>query len=163
MTELERALTGDTAAAPPSHILEAVPDELAHRGFPGVPHTIYAELWHVTYWQQVSLDWVEDLVTPMPEHNAMSFPDAQQSAAESWQALCTRFFAGNAAAGALAARGNLERSIQCASPPGMPERSMSVADQLISLGAHNHYHFGRVVLLRQMAGAWPPPAGGYTW
>jgi len=40
---------------------------------------------------------------------------------------------------------------------------MTVEEQLISLAAHNAYHLGRIVLLRQLAGAWPPRAGGFTW
>jgi hypothetical protein len=33
----------------------------------------------------------------------------------------------------------------------MPVRVMTVREQLESLGAHNAYHFGRIVLLRQVA------------
>ncbi len=163
MNELERALVADTAAAPPGHILEALPEELAHRATPGLVHTIYAELWHITYWQQVTLDWIAGLETPAPAHNDLSFPDAAQTAAEPWQALCARFFAGNQEAGRRAANDDLARAIRCPSPPGQPTRTMSVGDKLISLAAHNHYHFGRIVLLRQLAGAWPPPSGGFTW
>ena len=34
---------------------------------------------------------------------------------------------------------------------------------LCGFAAHNAYHLGRVVLLRQMMGSWPPPSGGLTW
>ena len=37
---------------------------------------------------------------------------------------------------------------------------MTVREQLESLAAHNAYHFGRIVLLRQLRQAWPPPSGG---
>jgi hypothetical protein len=40
---------------------------------------------------------------------------------------------------------------------------MTVREQLESLTAHNGYHLGRIVLLRQLLGIWPPPAGGDTW
>jgi hypothetical protein len=40
---------------------------------------------------------------------------------------------------------------------------MTVREQLESLGAHNAYHFGRIVLLRQLMGLWPPPSGGFSW
>ncbi|GAC1419193.1 MAG: hypothetical protein NVSMB62_11680 [Acidobacteriaceae bacterium] len=53
--------------------------------------------------------------------------------------------------------------ISCASRPGLAVREMPVGDQLIPRAAHAAYHLGRVVLLRQMLGAWPPPAGGFTW
>ena len=32
---------------------------------------------------------------------------------------------------------------------------MAVRDQLISLAAHNAYHLGRIVVLRQLHQAWP--------
>jgi hypothetical protein len=40
---------------------------------------------------------------------------------------------------------------------------MTIHDQLVSLTAHNAYHLGRIVLLRQLQGNWPPPDGGFTW
>ena len=44
----------------------------------------------------------------------------------------------------------LENPIRCPSRPGVPTRTMSVRDQLISLAAHNAYHLGCIVLLRQL-------------
>ena len=164
MDELERALVADSAAASPSHVLEGLSGDLADRVVPGATHTIYAELWHVTFWQQITLDWVHGRETPVPEHAAGGFPGEDDRASETWEQLCVRFFAGLAEAAAAARdAGHLDDPIRCPSPPGKPVRVMSVRDQLISLAAHNAYHFGRVVLLRQMLGVWPPASGGYTW
>ena len=41
MNELEQTLIGDSAAAPPAHILEGMQSDLAHRVIEGAPHTIY--------------------------------------------------------------------------------------------------------------------------
>ncbi len=68
-----------------------------------------------------------------------------------------------AAAAVTRDEGLLERSIRCPSPPGKPIRTMSVREQLENLAAHNAYHLGRIVLLRQLQGAWPPVSGGFTW
>jgi uncharacterized damage-inducible protein DinB len=164
MTELEKSLTGDSAFAPPSHILQAIPDELAHAIHSGATHSIYAELWHLTYWQQITLDWAAGVETPVPTHAAEGFPTTGQTAAESWHYLHSRFFRTLASAAHLTRDpALLARSIRCPSPPGLPKRTMTVEDQLISLAAHNAYHLGRIVLLRQLAGAWPPPSGGFTW
>ena len=38
----------------------------------------------------------------------------------------------------------------------------TVREQLESVAGHNAYHFGRMVLLRQLLGFWPPPSGGDT-
>jgi uncharacterized damage-inducible protein DinB len=67
-------------------------------------------------------------------------------------------------AAALAAETeNLDRQIRCPSRPGVPVRVMTAREQLENLAAHNAYHLGRIVLFRQLAGAWPPPSGGFRW
>jgi len=40
---------------------------------------------------------------------------------------------------------------------------MTVREQLENLAGHNAYHFGRIVLLRQLGNSWPPPSGSFTW
>ena len=83
---------------------------------------------------------------------------------ESWNQLRVRFFEGAQQAAAVAANvANLDTPIRCPSRPGQPVRVMTIREQLENLGAHNHYHFGRIVLLRQILGSWPPPSGGFSW
>ena len=164
MNELTQALIGDSAAAPPAHILEGVSDDLAHQTLQFAPHTIYEELWHITFWQQVTLDWVNGIETPFPVRPSDGFPNHKDAGLEQWDQLCRRFFRGNQQAAAVAAdEERLEQSVRCPSRPGSPVRIMSVREQLVSLAAHNAYHFGRIVLLRQLYRAWPPPSGGFTW
>jgi len=164
MTELAKALTADSFAAHPAHILEGIPDSLARTRIPNVPHTLYEELWHITFWQQISLDWIAGLETPVPQQASTGFPTPEQTAAEPWPQLHARFLAGIAQAGTHADDlPNLDREIRCPSTPYFPTRVMSIRDQLISLAGHNGYHLGRIVLLRQLLNAWPPPSGGFTW
>jgi len=164
MTELERALTADSAFAPPPHILEGVPEELAHRRQTGAPHSIYEELWHVAFWLRVSLDWANGIETPVPVHASEGFPTAAQIVAESWSELRERFLRDLEQAAVLTRDPvRLKQPIRCPSLPGVATRVMTVEEQLESLSAHDAYHLGRIVLLRQMAGAWPPASGGFTW
>jgi uncharacterized damage-inducible protein DinB len=161
MNELQQALIGDSAAAPPAHILEGLPSDLAQRAIQGAPHTIYQELWHIAFWQQVTLDWVNGIETPFPVHSSDGFPP---DGSESWDQLRSRFFQGNQQAAHMAGdEKRLEQSVRCPSRPGNPVRIMTVREQLESLAAHNAYHFGRIVLLRQLLKAWPPPSGGFSW
>jgi len=164
MTELALTFNGDSAHAPPAHILENLSEELAHGKVDGAPHTIYAEVWHAAYWQEVMLGRVHGKGTPSPEHNSMSFPDEAAAKAESWADLCARFLRGVEESAAIAdgKEETLERMVLCPSPTS-PARAMTVREQLESFAAHNAYHLGRVVLLRQMMGSWPPPSGGLTW
>jgi uncharacterized damage-inducible protein DinB len=164
MNELEQVLAGDSAASPPAAILEGLDASLAHRAQAGAPRTIYEELWHITFWQQITLDWVNGTETPYPVHASAGFPAEDDVARESWDDLRQRFFRGNQQAAVIAcdvSRHDVE--VLCPSRPGMPVRTMTIREQLESLGAHNAYHFGRIVLLRQLAGAWPPPSGGFSW
>jgi uncharacterized damage-inducible protein DinB len=162
MNELAQALIAESYAASPSHILEGLTDNLAHRELPNVPHTIYAELWHLAFWQQITLDWIAGIETPYPHQPSDGFP--QKSHTEPWEQLRQRFLHGaEQAAAAAQDTSRLDHPIRCPSRPGAPTRIMSVRDQLISLAAHNAYHLGRIVLLRQILQAWPPASGGFTW
>jgi uncharacterized damage-inducible protein DinB len=166
MNELAHAIIAESYAAAPSHILEGLSEDLAHRELPNTPHTIYAELWHMAFWQQITLDWIAGIETPFPGQPSDGF--AQKSSTEqpqeTWDQLRNRFLhAAEQAATAAQETSRLDQPIRCPSRPGTPTRIMSIRDQLISLAAHNAYHLGRIVLLRQLLQAWPPPSGGYTW
>jgi uncharacterized damage-inducible protein DinB len=164
MNELEQVLAGESAHAAPSNLLGGLSGEMAHRRVAGAPHTIYQELWHIAFWQQVTLDWIGGIETPFPATPTDGFPSEADAAREDWEQLRERFFSGSRKAAAAARdAGQLERVVRCPSRPGEPTRTMTAREQLESLGAHNAYHFGRIVLLRQLLGTWPPPSGGYSW
>lgn len=162
MNELAQALIAESYAAAPSHILEGLTDDLAHRELPNGPHTIYAELWHMAFWQQITLDWIAGIETPYPSQPSDGF--ATKPITEPWPQLRQRFLRGAEQSAAAAQNtAHLDDPIRCPSRPNSPTRTMSIRDQLISLAAHNAYHLGRIVLLRQLLNSWPPPSGGFTW
>jgi uncharacterized damage-inducible protein DinB len=164
MNELESALVGDSYAAPPAHILDGLGDDLVHKDVAGAPHTIYQELWHIAFWQQVTLDWIGGIETPYPACPSSGFPTQMDTDIESWHQLCQRSLDGSQKAAAITREvEKLEQMVRCPSRPGAPVRTMSIREQLESLAAHNAYHLGRIVLLRQLCQAWPPPSGGFSW
>jgi uncharacterized damage-inducible protein DinB len=164
MNELEQVLCGDSAHTPPAEILEGLASEAAHAAVAGSPRTIYEELWHIAFWQQITLDWVRGIETAYPVHAADGFPTADDTAREDWGQLRQRFFRTNEEAAAEVRNASrVDVEVRCPSRPGQPTRIMTVREQLESLGAHNAYHFGRIVLLRQLLGLWPPPSGGFSW
>ena len=163
MSELEQVLIGDSAHTPPAEILDGLTAELAHRGIAGAPRSIYEELWHIAFWQQMTLDWVRGIETAYPVHALDGFPTPKDTAAEDWEQLRRRFFSTSREAAAAALdTSRLDVPVRCPSRPGQPVRTMTVREQLESLGAHNAYHFGRIVLMRQILGSWPPPSGGFS-
>jgi len=164
MSELVEVLIGDSAHARPAQILEGLTAELVHGEVAGAPHTIYQELWHMAFWQQMTLEWIAGLETAYPLHPSAAFPSEAETSREDWDQLRERFSDGSGKAAAAARDAEqLTRLVRCPSRPPLPARTMTVREQLESLGAHNAYHFGRIVLLRQLLGAWPPPSGGYSW
>ncbi len=164
MNELQRVLVGDAAAAAPADITAGLTEELAHRKPAGSPRSIYEELWHIAFWLQISLDWIAGEPTPYPESAADGFPTVLDMERESWAALRERFLQGiDKAARAAGEASRLEQTVHCPSIPGQPERLMTIREQLENLGGHNAYHLGRIVLLRQLLGSWPPASGSFTW
>jgi uncharacterized damage-inducible protein DinB len=164
MNELAKAMIENSAFAPARNILQAVAEADVHQK-PAIltgaaPHSIYDEVWHMAFWQDVTLDWVQGKPTPYPVHAADGFPADTH---EPWESLRERFLAGTQNAAAIANdTERLEVPVLCPRPND-PQRTMTVREQLESLAAHNGDHLGRVVLLRQMLGSWPPPDGGDTW
>lgn len=162
--ELAEAINGESYAAAPAKIVEGISEDLAHRSFANAPHTIYAELWHLAFWQQITLDWISGIETPYPTQPADAFPSAGRSNAESFDQLRSRFLHdAQRSAAVIGDTARIDRPVRCPSRPGSPVRIMTARDQLVSLAAHNAYHLGRIVLLRQLQGAWPPASGGFTW
>jgi uncharacterized damage-inducible protein DinB len=164
MNELAKALISTSAFAAPKNIVQDIPETMAHEkplaGQGSALHSIYDEVWHMAYWQDISLDWIQGKPTPVPEHAAQGFP---ANISEPWKVLRDRFLAGTQNAAAVA-NDNEGLNVEVVCPTiGAAERIMTVREQLESLAAHNAYHLGRVVLLRQLLNNWPPPDGGYTW
>jgi hypothetical protein len=111
VNELQRNLIGDGFGAPPAHILEAVDDAMAHRRHPGVPHSIYEEVWHMAFYQELTLDWIAGKPTPYPEHATEGFPAA---VAEPWDQVRQRFLNGAEHAARIAGMRRSSRLWSCA-------------------------------------------------
>ncbi|MBB6142109.1 hypothetical protein HNQ77_000047 [Silvibacterium bohemicum] len=166
MNELQRTLIANGVGAPPAHVLEAVDGHLAHRRIPGAPHSIYEEVWHLAFWMELSLDWIAGKPTPYPEHASEGFPASTTpaSTSEEWPRLKNRFLRGLQTAAAIAGSPEqLAQPVQCLSQGTEVSRVMPVRDQIEGIAAHNAYHLGRIILLQQLIGVWPPPSGGDTW
>jgi uncharacterized damage-inducible protein DinB len=161
MNELAKALISTSAFAAPASILESIAEDAVHsRPSPLVPHSIYAEVWHMDFWQKISFDWIEGKLTPVPEHASEGFP---ADTSEPWDSLRSRFLNGIQYGAAISNDLDLLGKVVACPIIGDENRKMTVHDQLVSLAAHNAYHLGRIVLLRQLLGIWPPPSGGYSW
>ena len=126
MNELAQALIAESYAAPPSHILEGLTDELVHRELPNTPHTIYAELWHIAFWQRITLHWIAGIETPYPAKASDGFPQmpSTEPAQEPWEQLRHRFLQGCEHAAAAARTSPVSTIPSAAHPaPALPPAS----------------------------------------
>jgi uncharacterized damage-inducible protein DinB len=155
-----RELLADTTPyLSPRLVLDGLAPELADRRVDGAPHTIAEIVVHMAFWQAWFRGRCEGTACPMPASAALGWVAPQPGR---WDAVKAGFLEDLDRLVALGAASDQERRID---PPieFAPLSHYSVGDVLVHVGAHNAHHLGQVVLLRQLLGAWPPPAGSWTW
>lgn len=116
---------------------------------PGLPHTIYEELWHTTKWQSIVVQCDEPAAAAWID-GRQDFPSGAPVNAGMWEDLVSEFLAGSETAVGLGR-----------TPEVLMEElglGVTLAERLESLAVHNAYHLGKIVALRQVIDAWPPPA-----
>lgn len=120
--------------------------------------TIWEQLAHTVYWQDVFLTRIGGNTPKMPKTDAESWPKTPPVAgqAASWEKLVKKFDDGLKELAKAADRPDLEI-------PMSQETKRTYLDQLLSAGQHMSYHLGQIVTVRRLLGLWPPPSGGITW
>jgi uncharacterized damage-inducible protein DinB len=112
----------------------------------------------MAFWQDWFCGRCDGSGAPLVEHASTGWPAV---APGSWEAVRARFTAGLERALALDAQ-DTGRPVE--PPIDVPFLAgYTVRDIVEHLAAHNAHHLGQIVLLRQLLGSWPPPAGGFTW
>ena len=144
---------------PAVHALEGLSAADAERRIPGANHSVAEVVAHMTFW----LDWFvrrcEGESVPMPEHAAAGWPSISRG---SWPEVQQQYFAALERASALTERARRDDPI---SPPlDLPSLAhYRIRDAVVHMATHNAHHLGQVIVLRQLLGSWPPPAGSWTW
>lgn len=121
----------------------------------GASHSIYQELWHATKVIRKSLDGGRIVLESWPWED--HFPtERSPSGRTEWDDLVAAYL--------RASNEVVERARQpgflTTPDPGYEEHGMTWRDSFEFLAVHSAYHLGRIVLLRQLLGAWPPPRDG---
>ena len=157
---IARELLPDTTPyLSPRLVLDGLTPDLADRRVPGAPHTIAEIVAHMAFWQDWFRGRCDGTAGPMPASAALGWvaPEAGPGT-PSGPASSTAWIAwSRSARRPITAGASIRRSSSRRS------RQYTVGDVLVHVGAHNAHHLGQVVLLRQLLGAWPPPAGSWTW
>lgn len=149
-----RALSGKGAHVETKDVFSGLDWQAAGSKPLGVSHSVYQLLRHMSYWQDWAVAWVEGERPAVPRHASGSWPaEAGPSSRRDWGEAEQQFRRGF---------GQLERGCRGADLSSLRGRK-SRLEMLHTIGAHNSYHAGQVVFLRQLIGKWPPPSGGLTW
>lgn len=152
MKTLEQVLVAKAAFAKPANVIKDIPFELVTVRPHGLPHSLYEELWHLDYWLRFSLAMIRGEGPALPAHSSEAFPLDNATLDEaSWRELLDRVHRG------LDTLAELARDETALTRAFRPDRT--VAGELTVVAAHNAYHFGRMVTLRQLLGIWPAELG----
>lgn len=145
----------------PEAVLEGLTGEQATAKPAGAPHSIAEIVAHMCFWQDCFNQIALNGFTGFPEHAEGGWPPC--SAAD-WPALHGRYLAVVRESQEIARTApDLGAKLL---PEGVPipllERDTRGSGVLHG-AIHAAHHLGQVVLLRQIMGLWPPPAGSMTW
>lgn len=160
---LAELLRGKGAHVDPLASVEDLPSELAERRIEGFPHSVADLVFHMNYWMNYELKRIRGQNPHYPQHNAESFPSARQN----WDQLKRdlSWFVSEFSKLAQSPPEELNREVE-ASTAALEQQSSklnSVEALLWQMVAHNSYHAGQIVMIRQALKAWPPKSGGDTW
>jgi hypothetical protein len=155
MNALQNVLIGKAAFARPENIIRGIPLGLAKVRPHGLPHSLYEELWHIDYWLSFSLGDIQGEQSKLPAHSSEAFPTDNATLDEAtWQKLVEGVLETLNEVAALA-RDEVELARVFRS-------DKTVRDELAIIAAHNAYHLGRMVILRQLLNIWSSELGD-TW
>jgi uncharacterized damage-inducible protein DinB len=126
----------------------------------GAPHSIAEIVAHMTFWQSWFLDRSDSVAAPLVAHAALGWPAVTPG---TWDEVHGAFETGFARGMALAKDGARLDSALVPPIDFPPLAEYTVRDALTHIALHNAHHLGQVITLRQQLGAWPPPAGSWTW
>jgi uncharacterized damage-inducible protein DinB len=143
----------------PRLVLDGLTPDLAGRRVSGATHSIAELVAHLAFWQDWFCGRCDGTAGPMPTSAATGWPAPDP---EGWERVRQRFLEGLERLAAIGSTGDPHRRLD---PPieFPPIATYTVEEVVVHVANHNAHHLGQVVLLRQLLGAWPPPAGSYTW
>ena len=142
----------------PGKALEGLSASDAERRVEGASHSVAEVVAHLSFWQ----DWFYARCTGTAKAMIASAADGWPTvAAGSWAALQSHFVERLHQLAALA-----DTDVSKTVSPAIefpPLANYTIGDALIHVATHNAHHIGQVIVMRQLLGAWPPPAGSWTW
>ena len=156
--ELREFLVEPIGYLAPGKALEGLDAADAERRVSGLPHSIAEIVAHLAFWQEWFLGRCSGNPKGMVTSAAHGWPAVTEG---SWPHHRSRFLQTLDQLAELS-----ERDVtKLVTPPieFPPLANYTIADALVHVATHNAHHIGQVIVIRQLMGGWPPPAGSWTW
>ena len=155
---LREFLSSPVTYLAPDKTLEGLDQTSAETRLSGAPHSIAEIVAHMAFWQNWFYARCTGNAVPIVSSAAAGWPAVEQN---SWPSIHSQFLERLEQLASLS-DGDVSRRVE---PPieFPPLANYTVGEALVHVANHNSHHLGQVILLRQLNGAWPPPAGSWTW
>ncbi len=147
--ELVALLRGANAHTPVRACLRGIPPQAINVRAPGLPHTLWEQLYHLWFTQNDILLFCQNADYTAPEWPAAYWP-AAPATGDDWALALADFGSDLSAMIELANTGDLTSEFRHAPGYTLLREVLLVAD-------HNSHHTGQVIDLRRSLGLWPPP------
>ena len=149
------------AFQPPGVVLEGLTEDQATARPHGLPHSIADLVGHMLYWQEFFRRAAEGRWQGVPEHAAEGWPRMEPGG---WESLRQELLESLKKMATLAEQSPALDARLLPEGVAVPflERE-SMGSGLLHGAVHSAHHLGQIIILRQLMGLWPPPAGGMTW
>jgi uncharacterized damage-inducible protein DinB len=151
-------LLAPVAHLAPAKILDGLSHEIAETRFPHTSHSIAELVAHLAFWQDWFYERCVGQATPMVASAAEGWPTV---ASGTWLEIRDRFLT------RLQQLAEIDEEAAAAPVSPViefrPLARYTVGDALVHVATHNSHHLGQVIIVRQLFGAWPPPAGSWSW
>lgn len=149
---LIKGLDGDQAHLSPERSLDGLNVAIAGKQIENAPHTIWQLIEHLNFWQERFLAQLKGMKLPGVTKASEGWPEEKAPAgAEDFK---------NAVDYLLNSIGETKALLLQAEKLYYPPYYTSAYALIRAMGSHLSYHLGQVMMLRRMAGDYPPPSGG---
>lgn len=152
---LIKALDGDKSHLAASKALEGLTIKTAGRVIENIPYTIWQQIGHINFWQDIMIARLKGENTPDNIEVADGWPPEKSPAnAEELEDAIDQLCTGLATVKVL-----LLYAEELYHSPSYHNGY----EQISVIASHLSYHLGQIMLMRRLTGDYPPPSGGYVW
>lgn len=151
-------LSSSLAYLGPEPSLEGLSSTDAERRLEGATHSIAEIVAHLAFWEEWWYRRCSGDRAEMVTSAAQGWPAV---ATGGWPDVHARFLDGLKKLSDLPEETHTRPISPAIEFP--PLAHHTIGEGLLHVSIHNSHHLGQVIVLRQLLGCWPPPAGSYTW